>query len=219
MTISDTIIADIQAAARHVPFGHSAFQIAAFTGGEHGPERRHRTLLLNMDAKLKALRECRFRRRRLDVDLREIAVKLAALTTATDPHGFTAERLVIDRDETLAGLADEDKLIEDAIIELQAMHREWKSLPALEDRGQFEAAEAGYWARRLWSDACREIAAQGAPAAGTLASLQQMGLEVRRAGTDWQVQGPSHLIVALPGLNTHPTSPLAPPLEEITDGR
>lgn len=212
MTISDTIIAEIQAAARHVPFGHSAFQIATFTGGEHGLERRYRTLLLNMDAKLKALRECRFRRRRLDVDLREIAVKLTAQSAASDPHGFEAERLAIDRDETLASLADEDKLIEDAIIELQAMYQEWKTLPVLEERGQFEAAEAGYWARRLWADACREIAAQGAPAAGTLASLQQMGLEVQRAGTDWQLQGPSHLIAALPGSNTQL-------LEEITDGR
>jgi hypothetical protein len=91
------------------------------------------------------------------------------------------------------------------------MYREWKSLPPLQSREQFEAAEVGYWTRRLWADACREIAAHGAPSAGTLAALNQMGLVVQRAGTDWQLQGPSHLIAAL-------APPAAQP-KEIADGR
>lgn len=194
---------EVAAASRLVPFGNSTFQIQTFTGGEHGPERRHRTLLLNMNETLKCLRDTKFRRRRADIDLRELSERLAGA------DGYDRERLALDIEEKEAQLADEDKLIEDALISLEAMYREWKSLPPLESREQFEVAEAGYWTRRLWSDACREVAAHGAPAVGTVGALNQLGLVVRRNELDWQLAGPSNLIAAL----------ASPTVKEIPDGR
>lgn len=204
----DAIFAEIDEAAEHVPFGNSAFQIAAFTGGlEAGtPERRHRTLLLNMAEKRKAVRETQFRRRRLDIDLLELRAKLAAAT------GYDRDRLALDIEEKESVLPDEDKLIRDALVELEVMFREWKALPPLLSRRQFEAAEPVYFARRLWGDAQREIAAHGAPAPGTLASLNQMGLEARRDPEGWRLSGPSNLIAAL-------APPEARQPMEITDGR
>lgn len=193
---------EIRAASEHVPFGHSVFQTVALTpGGEGGaacPERRARSLLLNMDAKLLALEEARFRRAELAIDLEEIAVKLAGLTVIDDPHGFGRRRLEIDRDRKTSSIDREDKLIRDALAELEAMHAEWRSLPPVTSRAQFEQAEPAYWARRLWADAQREITAHGAPSPGTLATLGQMGLSVGRVGADWQIAGPQPLIAALP---------------------
>lgn len=191
----DEILKEIREASRKVPFGNSAFQIQHFTGGnEAGPEcseRRQRTLLLNLNGKLQALRECQFRRARLDIDLREIEVKINELTHAQDPHGFQRERLELDKAEKLASLHDEDKLIEDALIELECMYREWKSLPPLKSREDFENSERRYWLRRLAEDARREIDAQGAPSVATLASLNSIGLNIHRNSQgQWELIGP-----------------------------
>lgn len=193
------ISAEVRAASEHVPFGNSAFQVATFTGGLEGgtSERRVRALLLNLDAKLLALEEAQHRRAELGIDLEEIAVKIEAQTADNDPHGFERRRLVLQRDYKTAGLSREDKLIRDALAEIEAMHGEWKALPPVTSREQFEAAEPGYWARRLWADVQREVVAHGAPLPGTLAALNQMGLSVGRAGNDWRVTGPATLIAAL----------------------
>lgn len=183
----------VQAANRNVPFGNSAFQTRAFTGGEHGPARRVRSLLLNINDKIRACREEYFRRRRTDIDVREIKEKLQTAI------GFDRERLLLDLEEKESCIADMDKLLEDASVEIHVMLDELQSLPSVNSRDEFEAAEPAYWVARLWADAQREITSNGAPAIGTVAALNQMGCDVSRDIGAWRLSGPTALIETLPG--------------------
>lgn len=158
---------------RPIPFGNSAFQNRHFTAGAEGPERRYRHCLLQINAKLNALQECEFRRKRMDIDIREIEEKLKTA------EGFQRERLLIDLEEKQYGLDNEIKLIEDAAVELAVYEAEVEGMPGY-TREEFESGERAYWTARLIGDAKREIAAHGSVAPGTLASLEGIGIEAVR---------------------------------------
>ena len=61
---------------KNVPFGNSIFQITTFGHGQETTERQYRNCLLQLDKKLKALQECKFRRFRLEIDIEELRDKL-----------------------------------------------------------------------------------------------------------------------------------------------
>lgn len=178
MTTLDQIRADVLARAEHVPLDRSRFQLAAFTGGDEGgtPERRVRALLLNLDSKLQAVEEARFRREEMAVTLDELDFVLDRLDDQSDPQGFERRRKDIARRKAVAGLDREDKLIRDALAEIEAMYAELLTLPRVESREQFEAAEARYWITRLMRVAEREAIAVGRPSAGTIEALAQAGI-------------------------------------------
>lgn len=158
----------LQEQMRQVPFGNSVYQITRFNKKET-PERNYRHLLLQLSQKLKALKECEFRRRRFDIDLAEINEKLSSAT------GFEKERLLIDQEEKEYQLESEKKLIEDALVEIVTFEKALSVFPAF-TREQFEQAEHGYWRQRLLNDAKRECLATGTISVGTLSSLEATGL-------------------------------------------
>lgn len=154
---------------RPIPFGNSAFQNRHFTAGAEGPERRYRHCLLQLNQKLNALQECEFRRRRIDIDIREIEGKLKTA------EGFALERLLIDLEEKQVGLENEIKFIEDAAIEIAVYEAEIAGMPDF-TREEFEAGEHQYWTKRLLGDAQRELLGAGFVTPGTMASLQAIGI-------------------------------------------
>lgn len=165
-------LGQLQEQMRQVPFGNSVYQITRFNKKET-PERYYRHLLLQLSQKLMALKECEFRRRRLDVDLAEINEKLSTAT------GFEKERLLIDREEKEYLLESENKMIEDALVEIATFEKALSVLPKF-TREQFEQAEHGYWRQRLLNDAKREFLATGTISVGTLSSLEATGLQIGR---------------------------------------
>lgn len=162
----------VQEAMREIPFGNSAFQIEHFVAQDHSPERAYRKVLLEFQQKMVVLEATQIRRRRLDVDLREIEDKLKTAT------GFDKERLEIDRDEKLGGIFYEDKLIEDALVELALYYAFFESLPKF-TREQFEKAELPYWKTRLLHEAQLEVKQFGRVEKGTLDSLERIGVETK----------------------------------------
>jgi hypothetical protein len=163
---------DIFKKMRNVPFGQSQYQLTNFNEKER-PERQYRHLLLQLDKKYRALKECEFRRKRIDIDIEEIHEKLKTET------GFSKARLEIDLEEKEYQLESEKKLIEDALIEVATLQDALNKLPDF-TREQFEQAERGYWRERLLGDARREQISIGTVTAGTLAALEQTGLIVGR---------------------------------------
>ena len=153
---------------RNVPFGNSVYQISHFTEHET-PERQYRHCLLQIDCKLKALKECEYRRRRLDIDIQELKEKLI------ESEGLNKARLEIDIEEKEYNLEVEKKLIEDAVIELTVYEQELSKLPEY-TREQFEESEEKYWRQRLLNDAKREQLSTGSVSVGTLSSLESTGL-------------------------------------------
>mgnify|MGYP000979502321 CR=1 FL=1 len=164
---------DIKELSRAVPFGNSAFQIVKFIVNEETPERALRVALLNYDAKMKALKESEFKRRRKEIDIAETKEKLQTA------KGFEKQRLEIDLEEAEYGMAEESKLIEDALIELALYEKIIKALPEI-SREQFESSEQKYWATRLLKQAKLEIQSMGTITYGVIESLDKMGVPITR---------------------------------------
>jgi hypothetical protein len=176
LTIRDEImdIKHIKNLIRSVPFGNSQFQINTFVGNDITPERTYRNVLLQLNQKLNALQECSFRRRRKEIDIKEIEQKLSKRAGMST---YEPERLKIDLEEATGQLENEIKLIEDAEIEIQTYLKILDSLPEI-TREQFENSEKKYWQCRLLKDAQREIQSMGHIDRGTLQALEQTGLKV-----------------------------------------
>lgn len=164
---------DIKNRMQEIPFGNSVFQIAQFILNQESPERAYRAALINYDAKMKALKESEFRRKRKDIDLREIDEKLLKA------EGFDKERLLIDKEEAEYGLNEELKLIHDCEVEIEAYKKVIEALPAY-SREDFEKSELAYWKTRLLKQAQLEIKSTGFITYGVLDSLFKIGLQVSK---------------------------------------
>lgn len=161
---------------RNVPFGNSIFQNQNFTAGSEGQARRYRHCLLQINAKLNALKECELRRKRIEIDIDELKD-----ITGTK---YELARRDIDLEEKMFQLDNEIKYIEDAIIELKTYEYEL-SLMKEYTREEFEKEENDYWKARLLGDARREMIASGKVSAGLLSSLEQIGIvDVRMIDND-----------------------------------
>lgn len=156
---------------KNVPFGNSIFQIEHFSRGLETPERAYRNCLLQLNQKLKALKECELRRKRFEIDMAEIEEKLR------DAVSFEKRRLEIDKEEKQFSLDEEVKLIEDCYIEIKAYENTLNQLPDI-TREEFEKAEGVYWEKKLLNDARQEVTALGYVAKDTIQSLEQIGILV-----------------------------------------
>lgn len=164
---------EIKAQFKNVPFGDSVFQINKFNRGQETPERLYRNCLLQLDKKIRALNECKFRRRRIEVDIAELKSKLHKA------NPFDKQRHEIDIEEKEYQLDNELKLIEDAFIEVETYRQILKTLPMF-TREEFEKGEGEYWKRRLLGDMQNEVLSTGSVKHDTIKSLGQIGISVGR---------------------------------------
>lgn len=155
-----------------IPLGNSIFQIQNFivTGT---PERKLRTCLLQLRQKETALKECVFRRRRYEIELKELNEKLLKATS------YEAAKVQIDIEELNYKLDSEIELINDCVIEIAVYRRLMEDLPNA-TRLDFENAEYEYWKERLLTDARHEMTSAGTVSKGTIESLENMGIRVGR---------------------------------------
>lgn len=165
--------AELLDAMREVPFGNSAFQDTHFVGDDFSAERRARTLLVNIDATLRALEENRIRsqRTRIEID----ALRARRWRT----FGRRRQLLDLDIAEKTSGCDREHKLIEDAEIKIDGMYREWQALPKF-TRADFDAAERGNWIARLLTAARHQLVGSGQIDPGTIGSLEASGVLTSR---------------------------------------
>ena len=141
---TNTVIQELEEAFFDIPFENSQFQTEHFViNAQLTPERAYRAIGLRMHNRLRALREAQFSRMREDVDIDELRYK--AKNTA---NKFDARRYEIDILEKLANRAFTDKLINDALTELNVLYHHFKQLPRF-TREQFEAAESTYFKESL----------------------------------------------------------------------
>jgi len=156
-----------------IPFGNSAFQIEKFVADEYTPERMYRKVLLQLQTKIQALQETQIKRKKLDVDVRELVEKKKT------SKGFELERIDIDLEEKTQNIAYEDKLIKDALAEISTYYNIYEKLPKF-TKEQFELAESAYWKERLQTEARLEIQATGSVEKGTQDTLRKLGVGLAR---------------------------------------
>lgn len=158
---------------RNVPFGNSVFQIQHFTDGSETPERRYRHCLLQLNQKYNALKECEFRRARLEIDCEELEEKI------NNSESFEKRRFEIDLLEIEHKLNIELKLIEDCGIEVLTYTNILEQLPKF-TREEFESSEHKYWETRLLGDVKNEMLSSGTIDVGTIKSLGQIGIDIAK---------------------------------------
>jgi hypothetical protein len=165
-------VEELKQKMHNVPFGESAFKLAHF-GENLSPERKYRHILLQINEKLNALETCKFGRMRLEIDIEEIEKKLETA------EGFEKRRLEVDLQEKKWQLDSQEKLIEDAVIEVDTYRKILAQTPEC-TREQFEFAERDYWINRLMLDGQRELLVGGRIDSGTIKSLEQIGLQIQK---------------------------------------
>lgn len=139
------VIKEIEEAFFDIPFENSQFQTEHFViNAAITPERAYRAIGLRMHSRLRALREAQFSRQREEVDIDELRAKLSLSET----NKFDKRRYEIDIAEKLSNRAFTEKLINDAIAELNVLYNHFKRLPRF-TRIQFERAEAAYFEESL----------------------------------------------------------------------
>lgn len=139
------IVKEIEDAFYDIPFENSQFQTENFViAASITPERAYRSIGLRMFAKLRALNDAKFSRMRMEVDLEELEEKIQDPNT----NKFDKRRAEIDIEEKRSSLSYTNKLINDAVVELNVLYKHFKSLPKF-TREQFEMGERRHFDQRL----------------------------------------------------------------------
>ena len=143
--ISDDVITEIQTAFYDIPFENSDFQNANFVlAAQITPARAYRAIGLRMSSKLRAIQELKFSRQIEDIDIEELREKIAN----PDTSSFDRRRAEIEINKKLSSTEYTDKLLNDAIHDLNYMYAEFKKYPRY-TREQFEAEESQHFTESL----------------------------------------------------------------------
>lgn len=146
------VIAELNEAFYDIPFENSRFQTENFViAGSITPARAYRSIGLRMMSKVEALREAKYARLKMDIDIEELQEKIANPET----NKFDRRRAELDIQQKLEGLPYTDKLINDAVTELNSLYGHFKALPRY-TREEFEEEERVHFEQRLQ----RQIAGQ-----------------------------------------------------------
>lgn len=143
MTYVDQVEKELLEKCEDIPFGNSLYQDESFIlNTSYTDARAVRNIGLTLSARVRALRELEFSMRKLDVDMREIEHKLKSA------HYFDKERLEIEREEKTSGMAYTQKLLKDALYEVEYLRAILEKLPKL-SRAEFEGQEKQYFIESL----------------------------------------------------------------------
>lgn len=147
LTLEDTprVLTEIEDAFWDIPFENSNFQTEAFVlAAQITPERAYRALGLRMHTKLNALKEAHFNRRLEEIQIQELREKIDDVSTSK----WDKMRHEIEIQKILSGRRWSDKLINDALTELNCLYQHFLKLPRY-TRDEFESGEQQHFKERL----------------------------------------------------------------------
>lgn len=150
VTLENTqdIVKELEEAFFDIPFENTAFQTEKFVlAAALTPERAYRAIGLRMMSKISAVRSAKFSRLENEIDLDEIADKIA--NGNLNEFDVRREKLKQQKLDEEKGFSD--KLIHDALVELNLLYKHFKALPRF-TREEFEAAEHTHFTLRLNRD-------------------------------------------------------------------
>jgi hypothetical protein len=140
-----TILNEIQERFYLIPFENSTFQNKNFViTAQQTPGRAYRAIGLKMMSKLQAIEELKYNRLREEIDIEELEEKIKSTSTSE----FDKRRAAIDIQQKLAARPWADKLLNDAIEELNFLYSELQKYPKY-NREMFEAEEREHFEAKL----------------------------------------------------------------------
>lgn len=162
-------IDEILDSSHDIPFGNSDYQNKVFVlGSQVTPARQFRALTLRLRDRINALREAYYSLQKEDIDLEEMAEKLSGKLDKYDQA-----RMLIDREQKLSQRKDTQKMVDDALHEVNYLVSLWRGMkhPTHEE---FEAEEQLHFEKVLQR--------QALGITGALESLADMGLAITEKG-------------------------------------
>lgn len=139
------VLAELDEAYFDIPFENSDYQNRAFVmAAQQTPARAFRAIGLRMFAKIRAVKEYKLQQERHKIDIEEKQAKIADEST----NDFDRRRLRLDILQIEEGAAWGEKLLNDALRELNCLYAEFKKLPKY-TRAQFEAEEKVHFDHKL----------------------------------------------------------------------
>jgi hypothetical protein len=139
------VLQEVQDAFFDIPFENSQFQTEAFViAANVTPERAYRSIGLRMHSKIQAVLEAKHGRAKEDIDIEELQEKI----DNPDTNKFERRRAQLDIEYKLAQRPYTDKLMNDALTELNILYSHFKALPRY-TREQFELGEKKHFEVKL----------------------------------------------------------------------
>lgn len=139
------VIEEIQEAFFDIPFENSQFQTEMFViASQITPARAYRAIGLRMISKLQALEEAKYNRMIEDIEIEEKKEML------NDPSisKWEKKKIEIEIERRISKRKYTNKLINDALVELNVLYKHFKALPKY-TREQFEQEERLHFEQRL----------------------------------------------------------------------
>jgi len=152
-----------------VPFGDSQAKKVMFRNGE-SPAQEFRHHVLQLSERLATLKETEFKQLEDRLDLDDLRKKLKWA------FGSKKKRVQIQIERMEFGLYKSNKLIEDAVREIQIHKKRISELPEIESREVYESMEIQTWVNKLMGDVRRQQISGRGIDVGTLESLEKIGL-------------------------------------------
>jgi hypothetical protein len=139
------VIKEVQDAFFDIPFENSDFQTENFLiAGQITPERAYRAIGLRMNKKLISVQEALIGKEMEKVEEEEIRAKLES----PDYNQFEKRKFELELQKRQINKPFNDKLLNDAIKELNVLYKHFKALPKY-TREQFEAGEKRHFLEDL----------------------------------------------------------------------
>lgn len=139
------VLEELETAFFDIPFENSDFQNKAFVvAAQLTPARAYRAIGLRMFAKLRAVKENLYALQLADIDIAEKEHKMSLEETSS----FDYRRLEIEIAKDRESRSWTNKLLNDALRELDCLYTEFKKYPRY-DRASFEAEESTHFQLRL----------------------------------------------------------------------
>jgi hypothetical protein len=143
--LTDDVLTEIKNAFYDIPFENSDFQNANFVlAAQFTPARAYRAIGLRLSSKIQAVKELKFSRIAEEIDLDEHRAKIDDPSTSE----FDRRRAQLAIDKILDARPYGDKLLNDAIHDLNFMYAEFKKYPTY-TRAQFEMEEQQHFTESL----------------------------------------------------------------------
>lgn len=140
-----SVLEEIEKAYYDIPFGNSTFQTENFViAAQMLPTRAYRSIGLELHSKINELKQAKFSRQLIEVELEELEYKISDPQTSI----WDKKRAEIEKNKILSSIGWSDKLINDTIIQLNVLYKHFQSLPRY-SREEFEASEKNYYIQRL----------------------------------------------------------------------
>ena len=141
----EKVLEELDISFYDIPFGNSDYQNKAFVmAAEMTPARAYRHIGLRMFNRIAAIKELKYSRRLEDVDIEEKEDDISNPSTSS----FDVKRKIIELEQIQDNRIRVDKLLNDAIKELDCLYSEFIKFPKY-TRLQFEQEEEIHFTLKL----------------------------------------------------------------------